>query len=1559
MSRARARARPARAASLSLAFHARARARLRLSRRRRKEDLELLRAPLKEYDIFPDGRDADSAIITMEELKKLVRHWKLHETRGFWKMHPQKEDLVHALLDHMEDKEDTLGFPRAPVKPSSAKPSKPASPVGRRASTNLDLSTFKVSVLKPYNGDMFSQRDATEGLIYLSRVQNAAASSKSATQYGLNNRSSPRTKMNTFINKDFFAMPAGGEKHGAGQPSHEHQMNSAKQKARRAAIMIEMYRYSTNRGNELAMIEEGALQAITEITETDIASSSSSDPKLATYCAATLVNLACAGSPEVLNAMFEADVTNIVAQLSNHHATSPSVLLCCCITLCHLSRLPGARVPDMIVNSGMHALIATNSVDVHECKKAAVAAMANLVQSDERMQVMEHIMPGLKYLAASTEPDSWLLVLSATRSLSRFDATRVTLAEAGMVAMLSKMQLDEDNVPAALIPGVKYSLAVTLSNLTCSEGVRERMIKDGAVQLLSSSLVDHALAHDDAFPETRTACAFALSNLTGSELAPLLAKVVGDGAVRAFVALADGVQEHPDPDARARITSGLCNLTLETSMLGTLVKQGAHIALLKLAKLEPIWSKQQAIILMGLCNLLSVSENQRKILDGGALTTFENVTKHSSSAGDVPAKFLDNLAKCKELSAMALANIANELKQHTEKTHARLLSMMTALSNDAKETASATLQHICATAFSNFSTYMAAPSSECSSLLSDDVIEAIDRLCASTEPNILLYSAIAFENLSKNPANHAKLFAQGIVGALSKLAQKGDIEVRSTCASTLCNLSTSASDSVEGLIGVLAILEEQSNDPKIIQYSAKALFSISCNKQYAETLAQNASILWRLFGMMRGGSLAAYVSTQLYAAKALCNLACNEECALTLLAHGKVKDFIVIAILRTNNEEVKAVCAECLFNLLGFEKCRTEMIKESVLWALIKLFRVESERTQRIGALVVYNLSCPDSSETAKTVMDIGVTQTLSAVVKQPSVETKFWAAAALCNLSWDLAYAARLVQEGAVSVLRELLTRADASSGAGADDRNDEIYLQCVTALYNMAQGSGKTDEKLVEDGAVPLLESLLETTDPTILELACVALYNISTVEECDVQMVEDQVASCLMKVLLRFTPPLDAEGFEPDQTPMLLLVLGIFYDLTRKPENESALEAAGLAKACSRLVSSKGVPREVLGLCSKIIYNMSWEPKNHDRMVVEEGVLSALSAFLEAGVCHLDAVTALSNLSTSIDLAPDLVRGGPAAAKGTGALALVEKIVRTCRDCDYAEEVCTEIENKCAIVLRNLSCSPSCIESMVAEKEVILEAVQKLAQRDDEDQKFHTTTALYNLVTSNRKMGTGVNEILTSIFQSSTREDTRHICGNALISSHSGGKNSSYSDGSIVALVSTMKSNDFSQRNLDTSPTRLAPPPTSFEDTAEIEAITRYFPRRGSGPTITSDKAQPKNLQPTWTCFFQKQPDVETATSDVADGPVAGAPPGHSLRSQTHTCVPPRSTATSVQGDDMSVSLKPSKIKFSGMRAEDPETEGGEEEEEEEADDANDDLTFNFSVELHVSELFTQKN
>ena len=59
-----------------------------------------------------------TAAITVEELKKLVRQWKLHEVRGFWKTHPEKEDLIRALLNHMDDQNDLYNYEsRLPTRP--------------------------------------------------------------------------------------------------------------------------------------------------------------------------------------------------------------------------------------------------------------------------------------------------------------------------------------------------------------------------------------------------------------------------------------------------------------------------------------------------------------------------------------------------------------------------------------------------------------------------------------------------------------------------------------------------------------------------------------------------------------------------------------------------------------------------------------------------------------------------------------------------------------------------------------------------------------------------------------------------------------------------------------------------------------------------------------------------------------------------------------------------------------------------------------------------------------------------------------------------------------------------------------------------------------------------------------------------------------------------------------------------------------------------------------------------------------------------------------------------
>ena len=128
---------------------------------------------MREYKLFDPDKNPDVAVITAAELKKLVRHWKLHEARGFWKLHPNKEDLVRALLEYMTDKQDQLGFPLQPLTPSKPRAAKPTKQSGRilattAAMTTKDTSNFAIG-LPDYNGDLFGQSQCTGGMVYLSR----------------------------------------------------------------------------------------------------------------------------------------------------------------------------------------------------------------------------------------------------------------------------------------------------------------------------------------------------------------------------------------------------------------------------------------------------------------------------------------------------------------------------------------------------------------------------------------------------------------------------------------------------------------------------------------------------------------------------------------------------------------------------------------------------------------------------------------------------------------------------------------------------------------------------------------------------------------------------------------------------------------------------------------------------------------------------------------------------------------------------------------------------------------------------------------------------------------------------------------------------------------------------------------------------------------------------------------------------------------------------------------------------------------------------------------------
>ena len=64
-----------------------------------------------------------TAPISMEELKKLARAWKLNERRNFWKNHSERNQMVSALLQHVNDNPSLFskGTGRVDGPPGSAK----------------------------------------------------------------------------------------------------------------------------------------------------------------------------------------------------------------------------------------------------------------------------------------------------------------------------------------------------------------------------------------------------------------------------------------------------------------------------------------------------------------------------------------------------------------------------------------------------------------------------------------------------------------------------------------------------------------------------------------------------------------------------------------------------------------------------------------------------------------------------------------------------------------------------------------------------------------------------------------------------------------------------------------------------------------------------------------------------------------------------------------------------------------------------------------------------------------------------------------------------------------------------------------------------------------------------------------------------------------------------------------------------------------------------------------------------------------------------------------------
>ena len=144
----------------------------------RQERINSLRPHLIRYSLFPPRRDPETAPITMEELKGLVRKWKLHHERNFWRNHTSKDDVVNALHAYMRERRRLEDLKREIAAKREA-----MSAAGRGKRTSGDHegdgrggSPSRASALSERAAEKKAEKDAIERLIHAS--EEAAQSGK-------------------------------------------------------------------------------------------------------------------------------------------------------------------------------------------------------------------------------------------------------------------------------------------------------------------------------------------------------------------------------------------------------------------------------------------------------------------------------------------------------------------------------------------------------------------------------------------------------------------------------------------------------------------------------------------------------------------------------------------------------------------------------------------------------------------------------------------------------------------------------------------------------------------------------------------------------------------------------------------------------------------------------------------------------------------------------------------------------------------------------------------------------------------------------------------------------------------------------------------------------------------------------------------------------------------------------------------------------------------------------------------------------------------------------------
>lgn len=1379
----------------------------RLAALRRDQEIDGLRVYLIKYNLFPRNRDPHNSPIRIEELKELVKHWKLHRQRGFWRDHPDKDDLVRALLQHIrseaaskqrrQEAQEKYRSKAMGGADSEALAKRDFSKIfgggsGQDASSDPECGggakeTGALAKRKNCGGDLFYQRgDYDEGMIYLSRIDRSKFRSEDRNprmellttsasapmpldqlvRMGNDNGNNNSTGSGSALgNSNGLAggTMADKEKRSSSPSLVYHMLEMSSNNTNTSLLTKEMklkcvegfYSISCHSGIEMQIINEGALATIIGMLKMD-------DIAIRLFSAATLLNLTATQPPttahksssgniaalslvgkEVYSKMIEEGVIGALLELS--HTPHTTVKALCARALFRFT-VDESHHFRMVHEGSVVALTQLmTSVPNEEVKEACMNGLVNLA-GIPRAVTCDSILTALIALAKTGKPEVLTACGRALLNLSILPTTRSCMVEEGAIVALCVLASQKQMV-------LFETISCILCNLSAIKTNQELLVKNGAlaivmdlldgVQMASERVCEEGNEDDDdeeeigggstsasptkdptVDPDREEAVAAATSLLTRirKNCANVLAHLCCNPKLQSRVVNAAFVpkllhimQEYAscrrlDEETEKYCVISIANLSLDDRCRPNIVQDGGALVLLRLlqdAERQDVNSMLLKLdCVTALSNLMLHPKNFTRMVDEGVVPAFIESINNSASP------------EIQKACVYAMLNLAKDSGMKTrlaestaDKDHGAISTMLAFASKCLKN---AELSGVCI----SFLLHLSTRHENYDVLYFEGAVGLLVRVLqkpSNSEPVAVIYSLwlscmTTLANLASHPEKRASLIDDGVVEAIQHFlrvsaadSRRRDVQTDTKIVKTqfaasqilfkLHELCCSSKSEIPAFFASLLLLATQSalknsrlekSAVTIQQMTASrcalTIAKVSLTARGLRLLSGNTDIPPALNVIMRTG----LHEPQVCAAIALCNLATERgHLKHRLWRDSTIDDFIVITLLRVNSEQTKAICAKALFNLLTHEDTRDQMVKDGVLYALIKLARLENEEIRDLSLRSIYNISL--SPAKALQLLEMEIVRILTKLYQAEfSKEIKRLMCGVMSNLSSvPGGHEHRILQEGALSVLKNL-----------AKVRDPETKVYAANVLYNLSC-CREVAEVLVRDeaGVLGILVAELKSENKDVKQYGAATIANLSGSTVAVNLMTEDALVvvlnDAMKKTMATCVATTSSCVFALRNLFSLVVNQKRFIECNGVPTLASIL-------ACPEMEGEKQTLRVSTDmLCA--LANLENGGSQIEERLVRDGIIRALLAIVkgsESGsqsavdekAMSMSIITSLSNLSKNPKCHEMMLRDG--------VLEVVTLLCKTNPGDSRApfkglvgvrgEEFCYH----CIVVLRNLS-------------------------------------------------------------------------------------------------------------------------------------------------------------------------------------------------------------------------------------------------------------------------------